>query len=191
MSHNNHIITTYIFWRNNCNGPSFMIFVIYGQISSTNTLPSLFQMMMTATKRNFLSCECKWNQLGRGGGSLAPATQNTERPWCWLKDVKCEKFYQYHSTSIKTKLHFAPLNLILMIRWDTLQTISAFSFFLVLPLPSSLSLTLQTPPSNRTQVRFLHVKFETKIIQDFRLPRYSWINWSLLSNQVLHPNPYT
>ena len=72
-----------------------------------------------------------------------------------------------------------------MIWWDSCQTISASLFFLVLPLPSSLYLTLQAPLSKRTQVRFLLVKFETKIIQDFRLPRYSWMNWSLLSNQVL------
>ena len=68
---------------------------------------------------------------------------------------------------------------------DMMGHLSASSFFLVLPLPSSLYLTLQAPLSKRTQVRFLLVKFETKIIQDFRLPRYSWMNWSLLSNQVL------
>ena len=72
-----------------------------------------------------------------------------------------------------------------MARWATRQTISASSFCLVAPLPFTLSPTLLTPVSQRTQVRFLLVKLETKIIQDFRLPRYSWKNWSLFGNQVL------
>ena len=51
-----------------------------------------------------------------------------------------------------------------MARWATRQTISASSFCLVAPLPFTLSPTLLTPVSQRTQVRFLLVKLETKII---------------------------